>query len=271
MNRLLGFIATFCLVICASRAAQAVILIGGSLNNGDLDQVVSTEINPPAPGFFLPKPTVWQNFGSRTNTGPYEDEPSSENFAGVAPTPVTTNGNGLPTPNGCDRGTDCGYFYKGFSGNLTTGDLATGHLYQDVAGSPGKTYSLSGWAGAEANYSGLIPATVTKSQFAIDFDNDQNIANGIISSAVLDLAAAGLGVPNGQPFNYKKYTVSGVAPAGTLFVRARASMIDGYGNPAGGSQAFVIDDFTLALIPEPATITISTIALLALLGFTRRR
>lgn len=272
MKRLVGFFALLFLVACAPRVANAIILIGGNLKNGNLDATVPTEINPPAPGFFLPKPDVWSNFGSRTNTGAYEDEMSSEPWAGPAPTPVTTGGNGLPSPDGCGQGNlDCAVFFKPFTGNLQTGDLATGHLYQDVPGIAGKTYSLEGWAGAEANYSGLIPATVTRSQFAIDFDNDNNRANGVISSVIVDLAAAGLGTPNGQPFNYKKYTVSGVAPAGTTVVRARASMIDAYGNPAGGGQAFVIDDFTLALIPEPTTLTISLISVLGLLGFARRR
>ena len=57
-------------------------------------------------------------------------------------------------------------------------------------------------------------------------------------------------IDNGEPFDYKQYTVGGVAPAGTAFVRARASMIDAIANPAGGGQAFVVDDFVL--VPEPS-------------------
>jgi hypothetical protein len=40
--------------------------------------------------------------------------------------------------------------------------------------------------------------------------------------------------------------VMATAPAGTVSVRARASMIGAMANPAGGGQAFVVDDFTLA-------------------------
>jgi hypothetical protein len=36
-------------------------------------------------------------------------------------------------------------------------------------------------------------------------------------------------------------------------------MIDGINNPAGGGQAFVVDDFTLSVadtVPEPGTVTL---------------
>jgi len=70
-------------------------------------------------------------------------------------------------------------------------------------------------------------------------------------AAELDLIAAGLFIDNGQPFDYKKFSVSAIAPAGTAFVRARASMINAMANPAGGGQALVMDDFEL--VPEPTT------------------
>jgi hypothetical protein len=87
-------------------------------------------------------------------------------------------------------------------------------------------------------------------QFAIDFLNG---GGEVISSSTLNLLPT-LFVPNGQPFNYKQYSVLGMAPAGTVQVQARASMIGSQSNPAGGGQAFVVDDFTLQAVPEPATI-----------------
>lgn len=243
-------------------SAQAVTVIGGSTNNGNLDRTSAVEI---VSGFFLPKPQIWQNVGTRAVTGPYEDEMSSEPWSGPAPTPVTTDGllNGAP-PNGCD-GPDCGVFFKPFSGNLSTGDLATGHLYQDNPATPGVQYDLSGWAGAESNFSAFIPNSVTRAVFALDFFN----GNTLLSSAELDLVAAGLGSA-AAPFGYRQYTVSGIAPAGSTIVRARASMIDAYGNPAGGGQAFVVDDFALEAVPEPSTMCLAGLGAV-LVALSRKR
>ena len=47
--------------------------------------------------------------------------------------------------------------------------------------------------------------------------------------------------PNGQPFQYKFYSLSATAPNGTAMVRARASMLDAMANPQGGGQAFVVE------------------------------
>lgn len=227
-------------VLCVLGAAESA---GAQLlTNGSLDQTYQQEI---VPGFFLPKPAGWQNDGSRAISGPYEDEMSSEPWAGPAPTPNTGAG-------------DNGVFFKGFSGNTTDG-AATGHLFQDNPATPGATYTLTGWAGAEPNF--LARDVV----FAVEFLN----AGGTeiaLSGTELSLMPT-LIVPNGQPFNYKQYTVSAVAPAGTAFVRARASMIDGLGNPAGGGQALVVDDF--ALVPEPSAVGVFLLCGMTLLA--RRR
>jgi hypothetical protein len=231
------------LLAVATGTAQAYLL-----SNGHLDTTYQQEI---VPGFFLPKPAGWVNAGSRTTTGPYEDEMSSEPWAGPAPTPVTPD--------------DMGVFFKPFTGNLSTGDLATGRLYQDVPGMAGVMYTLSGWAGAEANYSGMIPGTVTRSLMGLSFYDG---GGGLIGASILDLQAAGLGMPNGEPFSYRQFSVSGMAPAGTAMVRAEVAMIDAYSNPAGGGQAFVVDDFLL--IPEPSSAALAGLGL-ALLGIFRRR
>src|SRR5437762_7971305 len=62
------------------------------LTNGSLDQTYQQEITP---GFSLPKPANWVNVGTRAISGPFEDEMSSETWAGPAPTPVTANDNGV--------------------------------------------------------------------------------------------------------------------------------------------------------------------------------
>lgn len=225
------------------------------LSNGNLDRTYNQEI---VPGFFLPKPTVWVNEGTRSITGPYEDEMSSETWAGPAPTPVTTDGFNVTT--GTQTNDDWGVFFKPFSGNTTTNGLATGHLFQDVAGSAGLIYTFTGWAGAEAN------AMTTDFVFAMDFLNS---GGGLISSATLSLMPT-LFIANGQPFNYKFYSFSATSPVGTTTVRARISMIGAQSNPQGGGQALVVDDFELtSAVPEPSTMAALTIGGLLLLK--RRR
>src|ERR1041385_7030202 len=145
------------------------------LINGNLDLTEAVEI---LPDFFLPKPTNWVHEGFLANAGAYEGELSSEPWAGPAPTPVTADGLGGFLP-GCG-GLDCAVFFKPFSGNDVDG-AATGHLYQDVPGVAGRTYTFSGWAGGEANaLAGLL--------FAIDFFDGSST---LISSATLDVVAAG--------------------------------------------------------------------------------
>ena len=135
MKRQLTLLAILVLAACGQRTAISQIIIGGSINNGNLDRVHDVEI---VPGFFLPKPDVWQNIGIRTITGPYEDEMSSEPWAGPAPTPVTVDGLLNPAPYNLDP--DRAVFFKPFSGGGANGP-ATGHLLQDNPGTPGLTSS----------------------------------------------------------------------------------------------------------------------------------
>ena len=231
-------------VLVVSSAANA-----NLLSNGDLDRTYQQEI---IPGLFFPKPDQWVNDGSRSITGPYEDDMSSEPWAGPAPTPVTFNGFDVTT--GTPNGMDWGVFFKPFSGNQIDG-LATSHLYQDVGATEGLEYTLTGWAGGEAN------ALMKDAVLALEFiDGGNNIIGGTSLSLMPTLLT-----PNGQAFNYKLYSVSAIAPTNTIAVRSRISMIDAQGNPAGGGQAFVVDDFELNVVPEPATMTILAVSALAML------
>ena len=220
------------------------------LANGTLDVTYDQEI---VPGFSLPKPANWMNAGSRAITGPYEDEMSSEPWAGPAPTPVTTGG---------VAGDDWGLFFKPFSGNATDG-AATGHLYQDVPATVGARYKLTGWAGAEANF------LAQGAEIALEF-LDGGGAVIPASGQVVNLLPT-LTVDNGLPFDYKEYTASGIAPAGAASVRSRASMIGAMGNPAGGGQAFVVDDFSLTVVPEPAAIGLLALGFVGLTTMRRRK
>ncbi len=212
--------------------------------------------------FFLPQPDDWVAVGTRAISGPYNDELSSEPWAGPAPTPVTTDGLlNPPLPIGCS-GPDCGVFFKAFTGNAVDGAM-TADLYQDVPATAGLEYQLTGWAGAEANLD------VAGAVFALDFFSGGGLPLG---SATLDLLPS-LFVVNGESFNYKQYTLSAVAPLGTTTVRARVSLIDGLSNPMGGGQAFVVDDFTLdtTQVPEPATGALMGLAVTYLARVRRRR
>jgi PEP-CTERM motif len=194
------------------------------LSNADLNATaVSTMIGA--------TPTSWEAFANRANTGPFNDGLSSEGFANFP-------------------GTGSGVFFKPFTGGAQAGgNFVTASLTQIVPGTPGLPYTMTGYAGAGAGYIGLSDPTVT-SKFKLEFLSG---AFAVIGAAELDLVAAGLGTPNGQPFQYKQYNLNAVAPAGTAFVRVGAEMRNAYGNPAGGDQAFVVDTFSLT-VPEPTSL-----------------
>jgi hypothetical protein len=198
-KRLLTTLAFLAFVACGTGVAKAAALVNRLLDTTS----VSSQV--------LATPTGWIVEAFKTVSGPFNDGASSEGFANIQ------------APGGM------GLFFKPFQG--IADDAITVNFFQDTAGTPGALYTLTAFAGAEANYSGLIPASPTKSQLALDF---LNAANVVISRSVLDLRSAGLGTPNGNPFGYAEYTVVGTAPAGTATVRARASMIDAFNNVAGG-------------------------------------
>jgi hypothetical protein len=214
-----------------------------ALVNGNLDL---TSVS----GQTLATPSSWIASASRAVSGPFSDGLSSETFANVL------------DPGGF------GVFFKPFQG--TTTDKITASLYQDNPATPGLTYTLTGWAGAGAGYIGLTDPTVG-SQFHLQF---LNAANTVIGDTTLNLVVNGqhvLGSPNGgNPFGYFDYTLSATAPAGTTSVRALATMVNAYGNPAGGDQAFVVDAFTLA-VPEPSAISLAILGLAGLLKFRSRK
>ncbi|HEX3599121.1 MAG TPA: PEP-CTERM sorting domain-containing protein [Lacipirellulaceae bacterium] len=247
MKKFLTVFTILSLAVYSVGAAKAANLLG----NPDLDTigVGDQTLATPIGG--------WHVNSSRALTGAYTDGASSETFANV----LQAGGNGL--------------FFKAFAGDLGVAPptppngRVTTNLFQDVAGSPG-SYSLTGWAGAGAGYIGLVDPTV-QSQFTLQF---LDASSTVLSTVVNNLNLNGLGVPdgNGFPFNYKQFTVSGVAPAGTITVRAMATQGAAYGNPAGGDQAFVVDSFDLErAVPEPASIALGLLGLVGFFGVSRRR
>jgi hypothetical protein len=237
MKRQLALLLMMGLVTFGTGVANADIL-----SNGNLDNIAVS-------GQVLATPVGWIATANRTVTGPFTDGLSSEQFA-----------NFIVPPNGY------GVFFKPFQGAPT--NKITASLYQDNPATPGTLYTLTGWAGAGANYMGLTDPTI-KSEFHLQFLNS---ANAVIGDSTLNLVVNGqhvLGAADGNPFGYFDYTLSATAPAGTVSVRALATMVDAYFNPLSGDQAFVVDAFTL--VPEPSVISLAVLGLAGLLAFRSRK
>jgi len=233
-KRLLALVAVLGLVAWGSGVANA------QLINGTMDAVsVSSQV--------LPTPTSWTVVSTLPGTPGFNDGASSEPWNNVA------------DPGGF------GVFVKTFFGDVV-GPKLTVHLYQDTVGTPGITYTLTGWVGSGPGYSGEAPGSGTLTQFGLEF---LDAGSSVIGGSVLSLGPAQLTLVNGNPFDYASYTVMATAPAGTVSVRSRFSMIDGYDVPGAGDAALVTDFYTL--VPEPSTFALAGLGLLAGLVRYRRR
>ncbi len=175
-------------------------------------------------------------------------------------------------------------------------------LKQSVAGTPGMTYTMTGWARFEFHYAGGAdnldldhmlptdtdgPPSPTDTFFALEFLDASN--NVLAGSVVIELKA------NGQPNDprddlipnftvedamWHQHMLMAVAPANTVNVQVRASMVGGVFNVDPRQSAFV-DDFSLTAtagsgaslgggaVPEPATWVLAAVGLL-LAGAVRR-
>ena len=83
---------------------------------------------------------------------------------------------------------------------------------------------------------------------------------GVLGSSELDIDAL-----NANDGVWRQFSVSGIAPAGTASVQARASFLDGVLQTGNPQSAFVDD---LVLTPEPTSLALIGLGALALI---RRR
>jgi hypothetical protein len=181
-------------------------------------------------------------------------------------------------------------WFQPYSGSFAEAEDNWVHLTQTVAGSPGVTYTMKGWAMFEPYFAGGHinlnlegtdatspedgPLSPTDTFFAMDFLDS---AGELLRSEEIELMEAGQ--PTTPPdFNliWHQHTLSEVAPAGTASVRVRVTMLDAVLNPGVDPQSFFVDQFELTAsagtgavtVPEPAA-TILAMFAAAILGSMR--
>jgi hypothetical protein len=181
--------------------------------------------------------------------------------------------------------TEVGLWLRSFAGglNATAPPTVFAHLTQSVAAVPGLTYNMSAWSRFETHYAGGVAnlndgapedmgesttdgaASPTDTELALEFLGVGNVVLG--GSVVNELLADG----QSNDGVWRQHFLSGVAPAGTLLVQVRGSMIDGALNPGINPQSAFLDDFSLTAIPEPATFALLGLGLVGLTVIRRRK
>ena len=197
------------------------------------------------------------------------DEHETNNATGWTLTEVGVDGAGAPldTASFVDFGAGGnhtpgghrGLWFRSFMGGLIQGGSTEvdAILTQAVAGSAGTSYDLSAWYRYETFYSGGDEFRDTQTILAIDFLDGMG---GVLGSSELDIDAL-----NANDGVWRQFSVSGIAPAGTASVQARASFLDGVLQTGNPQSAFVDD---LVLTPEPTSLALIGLGALALI---RRR
>lgn len=156
------------------------------------------------------------------------------------------------------------YWFQPYFGTQVMQPDNYAHLFQDVAGTPGMKYTMTGFAAFEAFYPGAVTnlnmdtgstpngepfddglPSPTDTFFALEFLDAANVV--LPGSVEVELKADGQ-LPGTMDTwfeaDWKQHTLSAVAPAGTTKVRVRASMIDGVYNPSLPSpQSFNMSAF----------------------------
>ena len=164
-------------------------------------------------------------------------------------------------PRGSTTEGSLGFWFRSFVGSAD--QPVDAELYQDVAAGPGE-YSFGAFvyhefnfmsesAGIEAiAYSGGVGGTVT-GMATIDIDS---IPTGPVSAG-------------GTVDDFVESLSSLTAGAGTDTIRIRAFMQDGI-DAGANPQSFLVDDFSLVVVPEPAAAPMVFFIGLGICGLRRR-
>ncbi|HEX6963935.1 MAG TPA: PEP-CTERM sorting domain-containing protein, partial [Lacipirellula sp.] len=117
--------------------------------------------------------------------------------------------------------------------------------------SPGQTVTFSGWAKNAAS----TPLAATQ-EIKLEWQGSPNPPQNRLDDLTLGS-------------DYEMFTHTGVAPAGTtglVVTYALASF-----GPGQGSSAVFLDDITVTIIPEPATLGLASLGALGFVFARRRR
>ena len=213
------------------------------LTNGNMDVTsISSQ--------FLATPTGWAITTNLGGTPP--DAASSEPWNNVA----APGGSGL--------------FVKTFQGTANAPmDI---QVRQDVTGAsavPGAKYLLTGYVASGSGYSGENTSLATTQSISLEFlQGTTSLA--VVTTPITAADLASTGVP-GSWNDYRQYMAMGTAPAGTNRVRARFNMNGAYPGPQGGDAALSIDNFSLRMVPEPASMVLVGLSACGLFVIRRKK
>lgn len=268
MTRLLSLL----MVVGLLAGAPALVHAQELLTNGSLDLL--DEDGNPDPGLYYSLPVGWT-----INTDPCSYSPCSiVRYPGYPASYAEHSNPGGVGVNGVVFNSTEGDF-PGYPDVITV----DADLIQTVVGTPGQKYRMSGWAYFEGGYAGGVDTiatgtgttreglpSLTRTYFALEFLDAANIV--LPGSVEIELREAGqVNNPDVTEAtrNWMQHVLVGTAPAGTVNVRVRASMVDGEFNIDLPHQAAWVDDFSLLAVPEPTAGLLAMLGM-AMLGMVRR-
>ena len=269
MKRMLTLVLVVALLALAPHLIQAQEL----LTNADLNAL--DDAGNPDPFLYYSLPVGWT-----INTDPCSYSPCAiVRYPGYPASYAEHTASGAPNTNGVVFNSTEGDF-PGFPDVITV----DADLTQTVPGTPGQKYKMTGWAYFEGGYAGGVDTidlfsgttraglpSLTDTFFALEFlDGASTVLPG---SVQVELRADGqVNNPDVTEAtrNWLQHTLVGTAPAGTVSVRVRASMVDGEFNVDLPHQAAWVDDFSLRAVPEPSTCLLGLVSM-TLVGLVRRK